>query len=1089
MIIRALLEEFPELDAARVRVAVERGAARAASASLDTEGYKVVDMHLARVEETEESSERAHILRDLSENLEQRGDLDRSLVVRLSAFNEAASAEDIEPLLRLARVTNRWAELPLDAMNGLVDTQHDAAVGQLTALAAAWTQVGRAYYAADCLERVLLLAPADQHANDALETFYRSTGEWPVLIDLLGRQAVHVEKDKDRAELFREIALIYERELDDADAALDAYREADRLQPDHPEVLDAIARLVLRVGDSDGEALTALERLARVTHEPTARARALCRAAEIAKLYDWDKAQKLYERAHKDDPAFPAPVEGLATLLRDKGLLAEAIALLVTAAGQAQEPLDRSRWLADAADYHVALGDTDSAMQLYRDARVADPANHRAGVALVELCIEGGDLRELVPILDELCRTTDDPARLRTYLLQRSKVAAELGDRTGARNALSRAIDLDPHDLASRRELADMLWQAQAWAKARALIESLFDHEDLLPEGAGVELHYRAAVCAFELGDTEGALMHAGATLALAPDHREALLMKAELDKADPVALAADQLALANIAPPEEKAQRFTALGDRYMELGDRATAREMYREALVYRPGDHLLLTKFLELVADEGDWSYSLDLVKRLIETEQSAHVRARYRHTAAMIARDELDDAEQTLELLDQAIEDDPLQFGAADDLEAFLAQQPDALMRFYYRRLEHVRAPLDEGRPRERLRLWDNLGDLCVRVGRYDDAVAAFEVALSLDPDNLERRERLADLYAHASPSHDAAAIAQHQTVLRHDKKRVESYKALHALYARTDQPEKAQACDDALTVLRAHLIDERIEALFERAPSSGIARGALGATGRALGNDDWMALARLDVDLQLSALFALVAPPFAVERARLRPPQTVPTREAELPAHLHRVLGQVLTSFGIGRPPVYIDPEQVAAAKVAMRARAGVLVPVLLLGKAVLAPGSDDLELAFQLARQLADLRTDRIARLLCPRANELAQIIELAAAVPGDATTHAARWLATSLHPVELSQAQAIGTRLRDRAVHPMSAAVSWLAATERAADRIGFVVTGDLATCVRVLEREPTSEAGRILELAWSSVTEDVLAVRGRLEGWPASA
>ena len=43
-----------------------------------------------------------------------------------------------------------------------------------------------------------------------------------------------------------------------------------------------------------------------------------------------------------------------------------------------------------------------------------------------------------------------------------------------------------------------------------------------------------------------------------------------------------------------------------------------MYREALAHRPGDHLLLTKFLELVTEDGDWSYSLDVVQQLIDTE---------------------------------------------------------------------------------------------------------------------------------------------------------------------------------------------------------------------------------------------------------------------------------------------------------------------------------------------------------------------------------------------------------------------------------------------------------------------------------------
>ncbi len=1082
-LIRTLLEEFPELDVKRLRAAVDRAIARAANASLDTEGYQVVDLHLARVEATEESTERAQILRELSETLEQRGDADRALVVRLSAFTEAAKPADVDPLLRLARLTARWSELPLDAMNALVEIHDDDSARRLTELAAAWQAVGRAYYAADCLERVLLISPADPHANEALELFYRSTAEWPVLIDLLGRRAVHLANDAERAELFREIGQIYDRELDDADGALDAYREADRLAADHPQVLDAIARLVVRVGDSDGEALSALERLARVTVDLKARARVLARAAEIARLHDWDKAQKLFDRSRKDDPDVVSAVDGFVVLLRDRGQLSETIELLVTAADRPAMVSERSRWLADAGDFCVALGDTDRAKQLYRDARLADPTNHKAGVALVELCWEEGALVELAPILDELCRTTDDPGRLRGYLLQRSKVAANLGDQTGARNALTLAVDLDPDDSNARRELADLLWDVQAWAKARPLYEGLLDHADLLPADLSAELHYRAARCAHELGDKATAIKHSAVTHALAPDHHAALVLRAELDADDPFALAADQLVLANMAPAEEKASRFAALGDRFTELGDRATAREMYREALAHRPGDHPLLTKFLGLVAEDGDWSYSLDVVQRLIDTEQDPKVRARYRHLGGMIARDELDDHDNAIAMFEQAIEDDRTAFAAADELETLLgaSADPDVQMGFYYRRLDHLRSV--EGRPGEQLRLWDRLAELCLNLGRYEDALAAFEVGLTLDPDNVARRTRLADLYTDAGGKHDAKAIVQHQAVLRVDKKRIESYKALLSLYQRTDQPEKAQACDEALTSLRTHLVEERIEALFE--PGKPLESTRIrGTHARALSNEDWLALSRIDLDLQLSALFALVAPPFAVERARLRPPQKVPLKEPELPPQIARVVSNVVAAFGISRPPIYLDTEQLEACKVAMRARGGVLVPVLVIGRRALDKIADD-ELTFLLARQLADLRNDRIARLLCPRAGELAQIVELAAAVPGDTASHAARWMTTSLHPVELAQAQTIGTRIRERGVHPMTAAVSWLAATERAADRIGFVVVGDLATCVRVLEREPVGEIDRVLELCWASVTEELLGVRGRLEGW----
>ena len=415
-------------------------------------------------------------------------------------------------------------------------------------------------------------------------------------------------------------------------------------------------------------------------------------------------------------------------------------------------------------------------------------------------------------MLDELCRVTDDPSRLRGYLLQRSKVASHIGDKTGARTALSRAVDLDPEDAGTRRELADMLFEAQQWLKARAAIEMLLVDEDLLPKPAAVELHYRLARCARELGDAEAAARQVDIALVLAPDHHASLVLRTELGSGDPLTRIADELALANIAPPEERATRFAAIGDRYSELGDRGAAREMYREARSHKPGDHLLLTKFLGLVTDDGDWSYSLDVVGKLIETEQDPKVRARYRHLAAMIARDELDDHELAVSLLGKALADDPMSFAAADELEAALGGGPDRdeLDRFYYARLEQVRAA--EGRAGEQLRLWDRLGELCLDLGHHEDALVAFQVALTLAPekaDELDRRLRLAELYLGADPKHDATAITNHQEILRADKRRIESYKGLRALYQRSGQLEKARACEDALAVLGIHPIEGKL----------------------------------------------------------------------------------------------------------------------------------------------------------------------------------------------------------------------------------------------------------------------------------------
>ncbi len=1128
LLVRAVLEQFPDLDREQLQVAIERGFARAASASLNTEGHRIIDLQLARVEATEEAAERAAILRELATSLEgDRGDAERAFAVRLAAFGESPSTADLAPLLRLARVTERERELPLDAMAGVVAVGDDDAAPQLVALGDAWQRLGRAYAAADCYERAVALAPSHANAHAALEVFYRSTAEWPTLVELLSRRALHAER-AECAALYREIAAIYERELADEVGALDAYREADRLAPDQPEVLAGIARLASQLGDPDGEALAAYDRLARVTAAPRDRAAVLARAAAVAKLSDWDRAGALYDAALAADPDLAIAIEGLAELHRDRGSLDLAGALLVRAAARPALAAHRSRYLAEAADFAVATGDFDRGKALYREAWALDATNHKAGVALVELHVDAGSLVELVPVLDELCRDTEEPQRLHGYLVQRGRVALEMGDADTARAVLARAVAIDPADRESALALAGLLHDAQDWPGTLALAERLLDDEDRLPAGAALELHFQAARSALALGELDRATRHLDITLALAPDHRGALMMRRELATTDPAAHAAAELALTASAPASEQGVRYAALGDRYLALGDRATALEMFREALVRRPTDKMVLTKSLTLVSEAGDWSYSLDLVHRLVDTERDARVRARYRTLGGRIARDELRDPERAARELTAALEDDPTRFDTADELEALLsagaAADREALVGFYYRRLDDVRQ--DEGRGGERLRLWDHLAEECLALGRHDDAIAALEVGLSLvtaasGPSGIRdaRRKRLAGLYAAAGPAHVDAAIAAHQDVLRADHRRASSYAALRTLYARRGDADRADALTEAIAVLRtiapataaratgasptagaarttgvtptlgtAGAAETYFDELFAAAPDASDDRDAprppARAAVRALGAEDWAAIARVDVDLHVAAVLSLVAPAFAIDRARVRPPAALPAREHELPALVARVLARVVGVVGSARPPTFVDRDQAVTCKVVMRAGSGALVPALVFGGA--AAQASEHELAFRIARALADLRTDRIARLLCPRPGELAQVLEL---VLGDpvatraGTTPAARWLATALHPVELEQAVAIGARLAERGDQPLRAALDWLAATERAADRVGLVIAGDLGACATSLGADPTS-ADRALDLVWASVTDDLLTVRTRTAG-----
>src|SRR2546430_16653222 len=97
----------------------------------------------------------------------------------------------------------------------------DGAPRRFAEVAHGFQQRGDSYRAADCLERALAIAPADNAAHEALELFYRSTREWPVLIDLLHRRALHAD-DKERAAMPPEIAPTPDPGLADHAAAFQA---------------------------------------------------------------------------------------------------------------------------------------------------------------------------------------------------------------------------------------------------------------------------------------------------------------------------------------------------------------------------------------------------------------------------------------------------------------------------------------------------------------------------------------------------------------------------------------------------------------------------------------------------------------------------------------------------------------------------------------------------------------------------------------------------------------------------------------------------------------------------------------------------
>jgi hypothetical protein len=89
------------------------------------------------------------------------------------------------------------------------------------------------------------------------------------------------------------------------------------------------------------------------------------------------------------------------------------------------------------------------------------------------------------------------------------------------------------------------------------------------------------------------------------------------------------------------------------------------------------------------------------------------------------------------------------------------------------------------------------------------------------------------------------------------------------------------------------------------------------------------------------------------------------------------------------------------------------------------------------------------------------------------------------LPPVAFDQVVTIGERISRLDIDPLAMARSWLAACDLTAARVALVLSGDLDGAVRLVSDDEAAlgdARDRVLDLVWSSTTDELLLARERL-------
>ncbi|HTJ46947.1 MAG TPA: SIR2 family protein [Kofleriaceae bacterium] len=957
----------------------------------------------------------------------------------------------------------------------------------------------------------------DANADDAyrgLERILRSTDAWYDLVSLVERHIAASKSPAQRIELFLQVADVHEKELSDPHRAIEAHLNVLAIDEKSQAALSALARLYQRTEAYD----RAVDVLARHAQQEGNRAAPLWADAgrlALEQLHDAELAERHLEKALALDATHLGALRAMAELHRERASWGNAVEFLLRAEQASASRLERVGFLTEAAELAESkLDDAPRALELLERVLRLDPDHEEAGQKVADRMINARRWDDALPVLEMLARKAEGPGhgdRLENARRQAQlgKAYEELHRAEKAAKHYRNAVDADPDNLSASLGLAaTLMTEAKAheasaaeelWKEVdRRYREVLARHRTGLADGQVADIWHHLGVASRALGDDKKAENALRRALERDPLHEPTLQALVDLagQKGDWKTVVESKRALLEGAPDAIKVKLFDEIGDiQRGKLRDVAAAVGAYLEALKLSAGSHVLLHKLLDAYTEQKQWRRAVETLDQLAGEDPAADRRARYQYTAAVIARDELGDADLAVERFAAALDEVATTPKAFEAIDKLLTERKDwkNLARAYRKHLKRLG---DDAPPERLLEMWTRLGDVCLdHLGDTEAAIAAYEVAADLAPDDAQRHEQLADLYLEAGESRRPDAIEELQTLLAHQPDRVELYKTLSGLYSNEHELDKAWCLAQALVFLGAATDAEK--QLYNRFRAVQFAPAT-----RRLTEELWQkAVIHPREDRHVGAIFGATLGALAATTAQ--PPAAFgldPARRVDLDRDsraVMRVAKVAASILALDPPPMVWAQEGSDGLKVANTVDRGKLVPSLLVDANHLAK-TDERELAFEVGKRLAYMRPERFVNLALQTLPKIENAF-MAALVAADSKLSGhhgpveaaddAKKLASQLKgqvpTAVLDQVGLIGGKLGGRLGNGLIP--SWRSAADLTANRVGFILCNDLEVAARMVATEtaamstlPAKE--RLRDLLAYAVSEPYFQVRRHL-------
>jgi golgin subfamily B member 1 len=697
--------------------------------------------------------------------------------------------------------------------------------------------------AIECLVQALGVREKDDEVLRRLDALYTHERLWPDLLDNLRLQAMVAADEPAGRALKKRIAALFAVQLQDAQSALEAYREVldggfdeesvaairgigetrDELRADAADALEP----VLRAAGRHQELAAALELRLRAQNESPDRARTLRALAEVTEtsLGDVERAESALIRALAEEPqdaSLHGEIERLADRIGIDGWRRYADALQERAIGIFDADV--------AADLFVRLGKASEEKldDLPRGAKAYTAAVERMGDdptvlrALDRLLVRLHDTKGLADVLERRIAVEAD-AGVQADLLHRLAVLQvnDFGERSQGLSTLRQALERVPDHAPSREVLEGLLDDGALFEDAFETLEfvhrtlglteelgKLYERRVARANGARDRVRARldlARILEEVVGDRARAQRAVSAAVSEEPSDDDSL---AELERlatindawGDAAATFSGALETAQDLSAATRMDLYVRLAGWYRDkLDDQRRAEDAFAKALAIDPENLDVLRALEELRRAPGRERELVHTLRTRARLEHSLTTKRELLRDAKELAEGPVDDralAEATLRDLLAEDEADPWALEQLTKLRGAAGDDAEVVKLLLYRaenapdgaralELQHEAARV----------LAEKLRD----PGR---ATFLYEEILDAEPTDGPAATALRSLYSQAGRDRDLARLLLRLI----DVAPTQSERASLRLELSKLQSDKFQSKDEAIETLRA-ILDE------------------------------------------------------------------------------------------------------------------------------------------------------------------------------------------------------------------------------------------------------------------------------------------